>query len=194
MSGAKLSLLVAAHPEGGTTLRSPAIGRWLDRPEDGAIVGPGGSCGTLRQLGHRWALVVPDDVAGRVVYEARSQATMTVEFGQPLFRVVPYAAGTDELVAKTTTAARAAGGTREIVAPTDGVFYRGPSAGAPPYVAAGDRIKSGAAVGLIEVMKTFNPIAYGGTGLPDDALVVEVLAADGQEVRAGQALVIVKAT
>jgi biotin carboxyl carrier protein len=53
-------------------------------------------------------------------------------------------------------------------------------------------VKTGQAVGLIEVMKTFNPIAYGGLGLPDEAEIVEVLAADGQEVRAGQALFVVK--
>jgi len=38
-------------------------------------------------------------------------------------------------------------------------------------------------------MKTFNPIAYGGPGLPDEAEVVEVLVTDGQEVVRGQPLV-----
>ena len=80
----------------------------------------------------------------------------------------------------------------EVRSPTDGVFYRSPALDAKPYVAVGDRIKTGQPVGLIEVMKTFNPIAYGAAGLPDEAEVVEVVAADGQEVRAGQALVIVK--
>ena len=41
-------------------------------------------------------------------------------------------------------------------------------------------------------MKTFNPIAYGGAGFPDEAEVVDILAADGQEVRAGQALLVLK--
>ena len=112
-----------------------------------------------------------------------------MEFGQPLFRVEPHAAGEAPRSCEGRKTARAASGTLEIVAPTDGVFYRAPSAGAAPYVAPGDRIRSGQAVGLIEVMKTFNPIAYGGPGLPDEAVVVDVLAADGVEVRAGQALV-----
>ena len=76
--------------------------------------------------------------------------------------------------------------------PTDGVFYRSPAIDAKAYVQVGDRITTGQPLGLIEVMKTFNPIAYGGAGLPDEAEIVEIAAADGQEVRAGQALVIVK--
>jgi biotin carboxyl carrier protein len=67
-----------------------------------------------------------------------------------------------------------------------------PAVDAKPYVGAGDRVTRGQPIGLIEVMKTFNPIAYGGAGLPDEAEVVEVVAADGQEVRAGQALVVVR--
>ena len=127
-----------------------------------------------------------------MLLEARAPGTIAVEFGQPLFRVVPQAAGEARGAGGTKPAPRAAGGAIAIVAPTDGVFYRAPATGAAPYVAPGDRIRSGQAVGLIEVMKTFNPIAYGGAGLPEDGTVVEVLVADGQEVRAGQALVLVK--
>lgn len=194
MSRARIPLLVATGPEGGTILRAPAIGLWTDGPEDGAGILPGSPAGTLTQLGHRFALFIPDEISGRVVYEAGPHTAVLVEFGQPLFRVAPHAPGEAGAGTKKRKTARAAGGAHEIVAPTDGVFYQAPSTGAAPYVAPGDRIKSGAAVGLIEVMKTFNPIAYGGGGLPDEALVVEVLVADGQEVRAGQALVIVKAT
>ena len=56
----------------------------------------------------------------------------------------------------------------------------------------GAKLAAGQTVGLIEVMKTFNPILYGGGTLPDPAEVVEVLAGDGEEVRAGQTLVVVR--
>ena len=46
---------------------------------------------------------------------------------------------------------------------------------------------------LLEVMKTFNQIGYGGAGFPEDAEVVEVRVADRDEVRAGQVLVVVRA-
>jgi biotin carboxyl carrier protein len=41
-------------------------------------------------------------------------------------------------------------------------------------------------------MKTFPPILYGGASLPESAEVVEVLAADGEEVRAGQGLFVLR--
>jgi acetyl-CoA carboxylase biotin carboxyl carrier protein len=193
MTGAKIPLLVETQADRGTVLRAPKIGLWSNRPAAGSGVVPGSSAGTLTQLARRYTLLVPEGVEGRVVYETRGEAAVPVEFGQPLFHVEPHAAGEAPARAKGGKTARAATGTLEIVAPTDGVFYRAPSAGAAPYVAPGDRITSGQAVGLIEVMKTFNPIAYGGPGLPDEAVVVAVLAGDGVEVRAGQGLVSIKA-
>ena len=53
---------------------------------------------------------------------------------------------------------------------------------------AGDEIKTGAAVGLLEVMKTFNRITYGGPGLPETATVVRVVPSDGDDVEAGDPL------
>jgi biotin carboxyl carrier protein len=41
-------------------------------------------------------------------------------------------------------------------------------------------------------MKTFSPIVYGEPPLPAEAEVVEILAADGVEVRAGQPLIAVR--
>ncbi|ANM32047.1 hypothetical protein ABI59_03000 [Acidobacteria bacterium Mor1] len=77
-------------------------------------------------------------------------------------------------------------------APTDGVFYRRPSPDAPAFVEAGQRVRGGQPVGLVEVMKTFNQVRYGGDDLPDEAEVVEIRADDGQEVQAGQVLIVVK--
>jgi acetyl-CoA carboxylase biotin carboxyl carrier protein len=41
---------------------------------------------------------------------------------------------------------------------------------------------------LLEVMKTFHRVTYGGPGLPDTARVVRVLIADGDDVNAGDPL------
>ena len=54
------------------------------------------------------------------------------------------------------------------------------------------RVRRGDAVGLVEVMKTFNQILYQGPGFPDQAEVVEVRLQDAEEVRAGQVLVVVR--
>jgi acetyl-CoA carboxylase biotin carboxyl carrier protein len=78
-----------------------------------------------------------------------------------------------------------------VVSPSDGVFYRKPSPDAPAFVEVGASVSAGQAVGLVEVMKTFNQILYGGPGFPEPATVVEIRADDTAEVRAGQVLLVV---
>jgi biotin carboxyl carrier protein len=185
-------MLAAKDRLEGTVLRAPMVGLWSAPPPNGTFVEPGSCVGTLAQLRRRFVLVIPDGVAGRVRIEGRLHDAVPVEYGQTLFRVTPLPNFEAEKLPGAVEASRARGGLLEVGSPTDGVFYRAPALDANPYVSAGDRIKAGQSLGLIEVMKTFNPIAYGGAGLPDEAEVVEVVAADGQEVRAGQALVIVK--
>lgn len=71
----------------------------------------------------------------------------------------------------------------EITAPLTGVFYRSPSAQAPPFVQVGTVVRPGDVVGLIEAMKLFNEVrsTVGGR-------VKRVAAENGQLVRAHQAL------
>jgi biotin carboxyl carrier protein len=192
MMRTSIPVRVANDPSGRTILSAPAVGIWSDQPVGGAYVQPGSTVGTLTQLRRRFVLVVPDGVAGRVTLEGRPLAIAPVEYGETLLRVTPSAGRNSGVDSGPKEASRAAETGLPVVAPTGGVFYRSPAMGAKPYVAAGDRIRTGQPVGLIEVMKTFNPIAYGGAGFPEEAEIVDVLAADGQEVRAGQALVVVK--
>ena len=75
--------------------------------------------------------------------------------------------------------------------PSSGRFYARPSPDAPPFVAAGDEVKTGQTVAILEVMKTFNRIAYGGTGLPERARITRVVPEDQrnpmlQQVRLGR--------
>ena len=79
-----------------------------------------------------------------------------------------------------------------VTAPTDGVFYRRPGPDAPPFVDVGARVRNGQAVGLIESMKTFNQILFGGAGYPDDGEVVDIAVEDAEEVRSGQVLMVVR--
>jgi biotin carboxyl carrier protein len=192
MSEPTLPMLVATDGEPGTMLRAPKLGVWSSHPQDGAFVEAGSVVGTLAQLTRRFRLVVPEGVSGRVVIARGSRDALPVDYGEALFRVVPVASMTQAAAESLGTVAVAPEGALEIVAPTDGVFYRAQASDAPPFVAVGDRVRAGQPIGLIEVMKTFNAIAYGGPGLPDEAEVVEIVAANGQEVRAGQALVVVK--
>ncbi|MCK6527043.1 hypothetical protein L6R50_05585 [Myxococcota bacterium] len=72
--------------------------------------------------------------------------------------------------------------------PIDGIAYLRPSPGAPAFVEIGGEVTEGQTVALVEVMKTFHPLRYGGPGLPPRARVVSIEVHDGAEVRQGQVL------
>ncbi|MHC4860064.1 MAG: biotin/lipoyl-containing protein, partial [Planctomycetota bacterium] len=73
--------------------------------------------------------------------------------------------------------------------PTDGIFYRRPSPDQPPYVEEGAEVVRGRVLGLVEVMKCFNQIAYGtDPDAPERAKVLKILARDSGEVKLDQVL------
>jgi acetyl-CoA carboxylase biotin carboxyl carrier protein len=72
--------------------------------------------------------------------------------------------------------------------PSSGRFYARPAPDRDPFVKPGDIVKRGAAVAMLEVMKTFNRIQLAGDDLPDALRVVRVLPADGDDVEAGDVL------
>jgi len=57
----------------------------------------------------------------------------------------------------------------------------------------GDQLETGRTLGLIEAMKSFNAVTYGGPGLPARAVIVEARAADAAEVRQGDVLFVIRA-
>jgi acetyl-CoA carboxylase biotin carboxyl carrier protein len=68
-----------------------------------------------------------------------------------------------------------------------GTFYRAPAPDEPPFVAAGDRIRNGQAVCIIEAMKLMNEIEAEVSGE-----VVEIKVENAQTVEYGQVLMLVK--
>jgi biotin carboxyl carrier protein len=175
---------------------APAVGWWIEPPPPGTVVGPGSSVGHLRCLNRLFRLIVPKGIAGTVERAAGSRVT-EVGFGDVLFHLRPLIEAVDADPHGAPAGPRSPGndlpeGTSAVCAPTDGVFYRRPSPEAPPFVEIGGRVRTGQPVGLVEVMKTFNQIVYGGPGMPDEVEVVEIRCEDGAEVGAGQPLVIVR--
>ena len=71
--------------------------------------------------------------------------------------------------------------TNECLAPLYGVVHLQSTPGEPPFVQAGQAVKTGQALCVIEAMKVFNEVRA-----ERDATVVEVLVVSGQEVEAGQ--------
>jgi acetyl-CoA carboxylase biotin carboxyl carrier protein len=190
MSERTIAALSAAS-DAETLLRAPKVGVWSTAVVEGAVVTPGAAVGTLRHLGRSLTVVAPAGASGRVALFGRGRRAEAVAYGDVLLRLTVVTDLDAAQVTPTRAAQQGAGGL-VVIAPTAGVFYRSPGVNAPPFVSAGDAIRRGQPVGLIEVMKTFNPIPYDGEGLPDEAVVIEVLVADGAEVRAGQALVSVR--
>ncbi len=178
-------------------VRAPLVGWWSEHPPTGAVVGPGSPVGLLTQLNRHVRLVLPEGFAGRVVSPPEARV-LACEFGQTLFRLARLDdRAQTELESKHLETGNPMDtglpdGSWAVVAPTDGVFYVRSAPDAPPFAKVGDRIRSGQPVGLVEVMKTFNQIQYGGPGLPDEVQVVEVRCEDGAEVSAGQVLLVVR--
>ena len=74
---------------------------------------------------------------------------------------------------------------QDVVTPVPGVFYRRPDPESEPFVEEGDEVQAGATVGLVEIMKNFQPVEAEGTGR-----LVEFLVGDEEEVVAGQAVAV----
>lgn len=73
-----------------------------------------------------------------------------------------------------------------LLAPLLGIFYRGPSPDAPPYVQPGDAVTQGQVVAVIDVMKTLHEVRASHAGR-----VTAVLAENGALVEYGQLLMTV---
>ena len=70
-----------------------------------------------------------------------------------------------------------------IISPIVGTFYSAPAPDKPPYVGAGDAVKKGQVVCIVEAMKLMNEIESEFSGK-----VAEILVEDGEPVEFGQPL------
>ena len=73
-----------------------------------------------------------------------------------------------------------------VKSPMVGTFYRAPSPEAKPFVAAGDPVKEGQTICVIEAMKLMNEIEADASGT-----IKAILVENGQPVEYGQALFII---
>ncbi|TMQ17931.1 MAG: hypothetical protein E6J90_09365 [Deltaproteobacteria bacterium] len=207
-----------AAPAGPAAPDGPAgIERWLLlSPAPGwfrPAVAPRAWCparteiGTLDVLGRRHALVLPQRIGGYLLDELPSgagslvagMAPRAVQFREPLALLgdAHLVTGAARSAAATTGAAEPSAGAAQLAtrpdglvfcAPTSGRFYSRPTADKPPFVTEGAALTVGTTICLLEVMKTFHRVHYGGPGLPDTARVRRVLVADGADVNAGDPL------
>lgn len=78
---------------------------------------------------------------------------------------------------------KSAASTNDVSAPLSGIVYLGPSPDAPPFVAIGQAVKTGATLCTVEAMKMFNPVTA-----ERDGVIEAVFVTTGDEVAAGQPL------
>lgn len=168
----------------GITLKAPAVGLWRGRPAPGSLVTPGASIGQLEVLGVLYRLVAPTNAAGLVLDTGdERRARVPVDARTVLLTLDPNAAAAGAVATGATVeTAQATHGGLVFRAPLSGRYYARPAPDEPAFVTVGDVITEGQSLALLEVMKTFNRVTYGGQGLPTSAKVVAIVPADGDDI------------
>ena len=172
----------------GWVVTSPAPGWFIPSPW-GTVVTRGHQVGELELLGRRLRIIAPD-VVGVIGNAAGFGAARMVAYGDPLVLLESAATVAGLAGAATSPQGDQAASATGLVfrAPTSGRFYGRPSPDKAPFVSIGDELALGTTICLLEVMKTFNRVTYGGSGLPERAKVREILVAEGADVTAGEPL------
>lgn len=173
---------------------APVVGRVDGVPAPGVFLNPFDAVLTVDILNERYTLRLPRDVHGLVTEVFVPRALTAVAYNAPLLRLDPHALAQGAAVARAPGAASgplqeaAAAGMIQVTSPTEGIFYRSAAPEAPPFVDLGAPVASGSVLGLVEVMKCFNPITFGGPGYPERGEIAKILVQDSAEVRFGQPL------
>ena len=177
-------------------VRSPRVGWFRPALAAGAWLAPGMLLGTLETLGTTMAVLAPPLSHGVVRSVAGNRhARFAVGYQDALFTVDvnagAAAADSQRAAAGAALAVAGASDADGLVfrAPTSGRFYLRAAPGKPAFIAVGDVISTGTAICLLEVMKTFHRVAYGGEGLPARAVVVAITAVEEADINAGDVLV-----
>ncbi len=175
---------------------SPGVGYYSHCPGEGSFVHGGARVGKLTIMKTVYDLILPPEVNGRVVLEGERDKVIPVEYGQELFRLVPFDQLGDGEIRETLT--RPEAGDEDglddghvVHAFSTGIFYARPAPDEAPFVVEGQEIETGKALGLIEVMKTFNHILFAPSGF-SRGKIKKILVKDAQEVKKGQALFLVE--
>jgi acetyl-CoA carboxylase biotin carboxyl carrier protein len=180
--------VAALAPDGdGQRLLSPGVGLMRDLPPAGAWITEGSRLGELEVLGVLHVVVAPTGTAG-VVAPSPRVGERAVGHGDVLVELLPASLGDGVERNAQASAATQDSGKLVFRSPLSGRFYARPGPDRPDFVKPGDEISTGQTVALLEVMKTFNRLGYGGADLPERARVRAVLVRDEADVEAGTAI------
>lgn len=171
----------------GDELRAPMPGFFRLLVAADHLVAPGDAIGEIEVLGHITRVLAPRVRGLAVPPPGPAVARRPVSYGDVLVRVTQDVA----LGALDAGAGQAGAATSHGLvfrAPTSGRFYGRPSPDRAAFVSPGAELATGATVCLLEVMKTFHRVTYGGSDVPPRARVREILVADGADVNQGDPL------
>jgi len=132
---------------------------------------------TVRVRIGRGAKVVTEVAAPVVMHAPSMQPPVNISYAAPASvpSLVPHPPAADEADVTYVTS------------PFVGTFYRSPSPDAPPFVNAGNQIREGQALCIVEAMKLMNEIEADCSGT-----VLDILVENGKPVEFGQKLFKVK--
>jgi acetyl-CoA carboxylase biotin carboxyl carrier protein len=179
-------------------IQAPTVGYYSERPKHGTFLKGGAFAGKIKILNTYYDLHLPEDIHGLVGADDDENLIFPVDYGKVLFRLNPDKNIEDDQSEGTSD--RTGGETFDVDVPesghlvrafTTGIFYAKPSPDAPTFVSEGEEIEKGTAMGLIEVMKTFNHIIFQGTDKSHKGTVKKVYVKDAQEVKLGQPLFLI---
>lgn len=176
---------------------SPGVGLFSMAHKTGTYLSPGAFIGRLRVLNSWYDLYLPGHSRGEALVDEEREHIIPVEYGQELFRLNPMQQsahpGKDNEIDPPQDAEAAGVNDGYIISAfTTGIFYIRPAPDAPPFVTVGQQVEKGKALGLIEVMKTFNHIIFHGTDKADVGIVKKIYVADAAEVKSGQVLFLIE--
>jgi len=171
-------------------LRAPMPGVFMPWISPGDLVTAGGAIGELVVLGKATAVLAPRPGATGIAVRIAATGVRAVGYGDTLVTLDPTLSVSPGAGPSAGDPAAPGAAVAGLVfrAPTSGRFYGRSSPDKPAFVTAGTALTPGATICLLEVMKTFHRVTYGGPGLPDTAQVRSVLVADGDDVNAGDPL------
>jgi len=176
--------------DGKIALCAPAPGLFRKGQPLGVRLVPGARLGELEVLGALRRLIVPDDAEGVIVQlaEGAPKARIPMAYGQQIVLLDPEAGA--PAGARSSRAAAAARGASGLVfkTPLGGRYYARPAPDADAFVKVGDEIGPGTTLAIVEVMKTFNRVQYGGGALPPRAKVTRIVRKDGDDIASGDPL------
>lgn len=174
--------------DGKIELLAPLVGLWRDHPVKGTIVSAGYGIGEIETLGLMHRIEVPSGAAGLVceVGGPSGLARRPVGFGALLAVLDPSASAELGIAVATAEAsAPTVEGAFVFSSPSSGRYYGRPGPDKAAFVSVGDEIVLGHTICLLEVMKTFNRVNYGGQGAPARGRVVAIRVREEDDLAAG---------